>query len=219
MPNLISSEDLSEGYLINDDYKKMTFVKVPDVSKIEIDSGKVITSASKNGYLYYRLENEDGFELSLVRLKKEVINNKEFYSVDKSRSFIKGKGYAIPLYEYSFCYLELPVISDSMQTKPGSSNLWKKFKERQIISSYEIRVFNTETDHTNVFTNRNYNDYDVWGWDPDFIQMVKDDPDFLDEALKYKNINTELYRFINSNINKIRDRKKIRLIGKIKNCS
>lgn len=216
MPLLIPPKSLSSGYLINDDYKKLSF---EEIEYKDLDSNLKLMFSEDSKYKYFRLDNLEGQKLSLIRLKPIEINNKKFYTIDKSKSFIQGKGYAIYLYEYVFVNMVLPVISDKTQTKPGSSNLWKKFLKRQKEKNYEIFVFNTTTNKISPYSTRNFNDYRIWGWFEDFTDMAKQDPKFLDDALKYNDISKELYTFLNSNIKKVKDRSNILLFAQQKNYS
>ncbi|HNW74276.1 MAG TPA: hypothetical protein PKN44_11670 [Bacteroidales bacterium] len=217
MPNLITVQDLSPGYLINDDYRNLTFNDVKHSELLELPVDLSIQKARRPHYLYLKLKkagtNDD---LSLLRLKKIVIHNDTYYSVDKSNSFIKGKGYAQYLYEYSFIYLKYPVISDKTQTMPGSAKLWKKFHENQNSKHYTLYIINENTYTISPYINRNFNDYDIWGWHPDFINLLRTYPEMLEDGLKDGDLSEELYHYLNDGWNKVKDRAHIRLIGRKK---
>lgn len=187
MPNLFSPADLSEGYLFNNEFDALTFTKVDDTALIELDEDSSILIATNEKYTFLRLEGKENKMLCVLRLKLKSIQGQNYYSVDKSHSVVKGKGYAVPLYEYAFCYLDSPIISDEIQTMPGSSKLWKKFQKKQEKSEYEIYVFNIKTNNQGQYLTRNYNDYDIWGWSKENIQIFRNAPDFVENLTDFEN--------------------------------
>lgn len=214
MPLLVHPDSLSRGYLDIQQISKLDLIDIEKPLLIEVSEEVVIKECLLDNCRCFILQNNENYIVSIIRLIKKVINNEEFYLIDKSKSFVERKGYATILYEYCFCYCDLPVISGSLQTKPGSSDLWKMFQKKQENSNYEILVFNTQTNHKGIFITRHYSDYDVWGWYMDFIEMAKSDPSYLEESLKYKDLSIELFDFLSRDINKIRNRDHILLIGK-----
>ncbi len=218
MPQLISPHSLSRGYLDINSLPIHNFTIIEDANLIEKPESLVIKEYKEPSSIYYILTDlVNDYILSIMRLKKINLNNELYYKIDKSKSFIERQGYATVLYEYAFCHCNLPIISDKIQTKPGSSDLWKKFQKKQEQSNYEILVLNVETNHKGLFTTRDYSDYRVWGWDMDFIALIEDTPDLLYDALDQKDISKELFLFINNNPNRIRNRENILLIGRKKN--
>lgn len=214
MPLLVSPCELNDSYLIDDNYDNLVFVNIDSIdTNIEMPDDLLIKSATDNNYFYLRLDNNNGKKLSIIRLKKLEINNEKYFAICMSLSFIKGQGYARILYEYAFLNLDLPILSDKTNTKRGSSDLWTKLQKRQNLYGYEILVFNTQTQHKGKFIRKNYNDYDIWGWHLDFLEMAKEDPLFLDTSLNDGDIDIGLYNFLTKNINKVKNRTHIRLIG------
>lgn len=215
MPLLVSPHELNDGYLLNQTYHNLRFnqiKKMSDTTSIPINT--IISRSNHSHFIYLRLDNLQNETLSILRLKKVSINNEDYYEANKSLSFKKRKGYSKCLYEYAFYNLDLPIITDSTQTKAGSSDLWKKFQQNQDNSGYEIIVFNTKTNNKSKLISRNYNDYDIWGWHSDFTEMAKEDPKFLHDAVNEGDMDLKLYQFLNKNIKKVRDRSHIRLIAK-----
>ena len=244
MPNLYSPEDLATGYLIDDYYHNyLKFYQMRNTNLIQLQAGLKIRRAIDTDSLYFRLENNNNKHLSVIRLKEITLHNKLYYLVDKSHSFVKGQGYVIPLYEYAFCYLKYPVISDSNQTKPGSSNLWKKLQGRQAVNSYNLFVINTNTQHKGLYETRNYSDYDVWGWEREKIELYNINPDFIsgigefednynediieNDEVYYEEDEDDLFneiplidpvflKYLKRGKKKLKDRKHIRLVGQKK---
>lgn len=217
MPNTISPQQLNPNYLINDDYRKLVFNEVNDTSLMWLPKKYCITYSNDPNYIYFRLEvRRTGEHLSLVRLRLEVVNLQEYYKVDKSHSFIKRKGYAVPLYEYCFLYLDHPVISDYTQTMPGSSNLWKKMYRRRKNKNYEILVLNTKTNQLKLYTKRNYKDYDIWGWDQYLIDFTKTDDTLIDLMYHNKELSDLQFGYLKLWIKKLKDREHILLVGRQK---
>lgn len=214
MPILIKPEDLNSNYLIDERFNNYIFEVIADVEN-KPDNIDLLRYQVDNFIIIKLQNNQNNSLLSTIRLKIENINGQNYYVVNKVNSIIKKMGYAKFLYEYCFTNLNLPVISDNIQTRPGSYNLWKSFLINPN-EKYEILIFNTETNNKMKYSTRNFNDYKIWGWDGDFINLAQEDPKFLYDALKYGDLNSELYAFLNSNIDKVKDRKNIRLLSKKK---
>ncbi|PVW12853.1 hypothetical protein [Marixanthomonas spongiae] len=215
MPLLVSKRELNSNYLINNTYENLAFKPVTKIANITFIPPKTkIKFSNYNNWVYLKLDSSNNETLSVLRLKKIILNKEKFYEANKSISFKKRKGYAQCLYEYAFQNLDLPIICDGIQTKPGSSDLWLKFQKRQDEYGYEIVVFNTQTNHKSKFIRRNYNEYDIWGWYADFTDMAKNIPKFLEDAVSEGDMELELYQFLKKNINKVKDRSHIRLIGR-----
>lgn len=215
MPLLVSPHELNDGYLRNQTYDNLIFEQIQEMVEFTFvpENTRIFRSDHIN-FVYLRLDSFLDETLSILRLKRISINDEEYYEANKSLSLVKRKGYSKCLYEYAIRNLDFPIITDSTHTKPGSSDLWKKFQQNQDTSGYEILVFNTKTNHKSKFIQRNYNDYDIWGWHEDFTYMAREDPKFLQDAVKAGDMNLELYQFLNNDIKKIRDRSHIRLIAR-----
>lgn len=211
MPILIKPEDLNNNYLLNDRFVDHIFFRINDVANCP-ENTTLLKCELKSSVIIKLNRNEDNALLAIIRLKIENIHGEDYFKIDKVSSIVRKKGYAKFLYEYCFLNLELSVISDRIQTKPGSADLWKSFLNSHN-ELYEILIFNTETNNKMKYSTRNFNDYKIWGWYEDFLELAKEDPKFLYDALKYGDLNSELYTFLNSNIDKVKNRENIRLLG------
>jgi len=241
LPNLFSPDDLNAGYLFNNEYSTLVFVLVPDVTQIQLTAGFSILQATTSDGICLKLVDANDAPLAVMRLTQIELNNQNYYKVDKCHSIQKGKGHMIPLYEYAFVYLDLPIISDDFQTKPGSSDLWKKFQHRQVSNSYEVLILNTNSSTIHLYSTRNFNEYDVWGWDDANIKLYNINPNVLEDDMLFDNsiledsgeeieeitfdnddfpeipkISERLRKFLKNGRRKVRDRKHIRLIGRVK---
>lgn len=220
MPQLTTPNTLVSGYLDVESLNIREFDTVEEYDLIIIPDNVVLKKCLKGEFLIYALTDiNENYFLAILRLKKIIINEVEYYQINKSKAFIQRKGYATILYEYAFCYSSLPIISDKIQTKPGSSELWKTFQKKQETKPYEILVLNTNVNTERLFTARDYSDYDIWGWDEDFLALSKEIPDLLFTAYEDNNLSKELYDYILEGIrlNKIKNKKHIYLIGKTRN--
>lgn len=238
MPNLVSPNDI-DIYSFLDDYFyfHLLFSIVAETKLIEIEAGFQILEARDNDYLYIKLMDNKGQNLSVLRLQEKNYDGNNYYLINKSYSFVQQKGYGSTLYEYCFCYLELPVISDKTQTKAGSSNLWNRL-HRKVKKNYEILIYN-ERNGKYKRLNSKVTDYSVWGVAIEFIEIYKetkyysfdssgieDDYDFYDPNTIFgtEYIHKQLEEYIKKGLatrrnkksikQKINDRSHLRLIGK-----
>ena len=179
MPNLYSPDDMNPGYLLNSEFYQLQFQKVQKTDLINLNYNLSISESKKDKLLFLKLENNKNELLSVFRLIEVTVNNIDYYKIDKSHSLVKRNGYGTILYEYSFCHLDLPIISDFNQTKSGSSDVWKKFKDSQKQSNYKIEILNKTTGHIGIYDSKNYNDYDIWGMNEQFIDTYRNFPDFI----------------------------------------
>lgn len=195
MPNLISPNEIDvetfvDEYLLN----ILVFTNVLDTSLIEIENDCQIKEANDNNYKYIKLTKNDTENLSIIRLEIHLFNNKDYYLINKSYSFIQQKGYGTTLYEYCFCHLDLPIISDKVQTKAGSSNLWRKLLRKQN-KNYEIFIYN-ETKNTEKRLSTSLSDYATWGVENEIIEIFKETAEISSDLFDtnvFDGIDDELY--------------------------
>ncbi|OXA84861.1 hypothetical protein [Flavobacterium hercynium] len=199
MPNLVSPREVDTATLLdNYFYDYLVFNEVLDTKKIDLhDNTLIIHIAVDVNFTYIKLTNLDAELLSVVRLEIVKIFNVDYYKVNKSHSVIQQKGYGTKLYEYCLCYLDLPLISDKIQTKAGSSNLWfnliksKKFKIYKLdLKTQKIRKLNPKSSK-----------YSIWGVDESVFENFKNVSklDFQEQEYEdiedYNNDNNDLFEF------------------------
>lgn len=195
MPNLISPNEIDvdtfiDNYLLN----ILVFTNVSDTSLIEIENDCQIKEAKDNNFKYIKLTKNDTENLSIIRLENYTFNYREYYLINKSYSFVQQKGYGTTLYEYCFCHLDLPIISDKVQTKAGSSNLWRKLLRKQN-KNYEIFILN-EVKKTEKRLSTSLSDYATWGVEEEIIEIFKDTAEISNDLLEtnvYNGIDDDLY--------------------------
>ncbi|GAA4022430.1 hypothetical protein GCM10022386_01660 [Flavobacterium cheonhonense] len=175
MPNLISPTELEYQSLI-DDY----FNYYLQFNLVHIHETVRILEANDLHYKYLKLENQQSELLSVVRLKTVIFYDQKFYCINKSKSIILNQGYATLLYEYCFNNLNRPIISDSVQTKGGSSDLWHKLISKD--RDYQIFKYYTNTNKY-VELKNGYNPYLVWGIEN--AQILAETPAYVYEDLDY----------------------------------
>ncbi|RED26152.1 hypothetical protein BD847_0062 [Flavobacterium cutihirudinis] len=240
MPNLISPNEIDvDGFLDDYFFYRLVFINVLDTSLIEIEDSLQIVEATDVNFRYIKLINDENDNLSVLRLQEKNYGGNRYYLINKSYSFVQQKGYASILYEYCFCHLELPIISDKYQTKAGSSNLWSKL-HRKINKNYEIFIYNDIIEKSKRL-NSKVNDYSVWGVDLEIVEIYKQTKDFQFDAIDYRDvfevydpytnigneyIHKQLEDFIKNGLakrknkksfkQKVNDRVHLRLVGKKK---
>lgn len=193
MPNLISPNEIdTESFL--DDYllNILIFNQAADIALIEVDEDCIVFEATDANFRYIKLSNNNGENLSIVRLQKKTIAETDYYLINKSYSFIQQKGYGSILYEYCFCYLDFPVISDNYQTKAGSSNLWLNLHKKSN-KNYEIFIYNENTGKK-IRLSKSRSPYSIWGVAPEMIEIYKNSANhYNNEFAEYISEDVEYY--------------------------
>ena len=242
MPNLISPGEIDTATLLDDYFHNhLNFNVVEDTAKIDINENLIIHKAVDNSFMYFKLTKITNELLSVIRLEKVTIYNNVYYKVNKSHSTIQQKGYGTNLYEYCLCYLELPLVSDKIQTKAGSSNLWfNLIKSKNIyFKIYKLDLEDKKLRKLNSRTSK----YSIWGIEENALKKFKKGSnyeyfeDFENDFNDYTNlfefdypeynsteekfINPQLEKFIKNGLRnkknhkeKIKNRKTILLVGK-----
>ncbi len=120
MPNLTSYIDTSEYYHV-DIRRYYDFIEL----EIDLDEFKLLQFEGSDMHLYLLTDNNDD-DLALIRLVKVAFHGKQFYQISKSFSLKPRKGYGEILYNLCFGFYSGSLVSDHVNTLPGSYNLWKK---------------------------------------------------------------------------------------------
>ncbi len=168
MPNLTSFIDTSDYYhpdlRIYYDFKEI---------QIDEENFKLLHfEGEQNGedIQLYILTDNDKNDLSLLRLVKVIFHNKEYFQIQKSYSVIPQKGYGEKLYDLCSNFHSGNLISDQMNTLPGSYNLWKKIlRKKNSALRFDIknnRRFKIDLD----------DEFSIWGVPQNFLEVIQETP-------------------------------------------
>lgn len=204
MPNLISPREIDTATLLDDYFHNLLdFKEVLNTEKINLDDSLIIYQAQDYNFNYIKLTNLETELLSVIRLERVTFFNIDYFKVNKSHSIIQGKGYGTTLYEYCLCYLDLPLISDKIQTKAGSSNLWFNLIKSKKFKIYKLDL---KTEKLRKLTSK-LSKYSIWGVDNNAIKKFKkvSKVDFQEQEYEYiedyNNDNDDLFEFDYPNYN------------------
>lgn len=107
-----------------------------------------------------------------MRLIERKIGRKIYHQICKSYSLVQNKGFGEILYEGCMKIHPNDIISDSINTLPGSYNLWKKIINKKNITVYKLDVNSNRSYKLKTSTS----DFSIWGIDPAFLDTIKNTP-------------------------------------------
>lgn len=212
MPNLNCEISLPKGHFFtcdtNVEYQQIQFTQSAfDKTNLTIYYGH------RNGEQYFKISDQDRVTISLLRLLRTNLVNTDFYKVSKvgTKSEHRLNGYAYQLYLTALERLDLPILSDATLTIPGSYNIWAKLLHDSRHGNIEIKSLNTKTNKINKYSYKNPKTR-IWGYDPDILNIIKEDKENLNEAYADGQITKELYEFVRDNLRLLGDRRHLRLV-------
>jgi hypothetical protein len=170
VPNLLPYIDSSELY--NQDITNYyTFIDC----KISTPHFKMkYATGDYNGeisYFYLLTDNSEN-HLAIIRLVGRNINGRIYHQISKSYSLIQQKGYGEVLYENCLKFHSESIISDNLNTLPGSFNLWKKIINKNSIDVYRFDTFNKRQSKIRL----PIDDFLIWGVDESFLEAIQSTP-------------------------------------------
>ncbi len=213
MPNLNCEISVPKGFFFSCDqniiYKQILFT-LPTFDTTHL----IIHYGQGTGEVFFKISNKEGETLSLLRLKKVNIANRDFYQISKigTKSNYRSRGYAYQLYVTAIKELELAIISDTTLTIPGSYNIWTKLIQDSSKGNFEIQIINISTNKVEQYSIKK-SKTSIWGYDPDLLNIIKEDRQNLEDAFYDNDITKELYHFISDNLKNLDDKRKIRIIA------
>lgn len=182
MPNLIPSMDTSDVYS-EDITLHYTFkdIKISNPNfQLKYATGKFNGNASH----FYLLTDNDDKHLAVIRLVETIISGRVYHKISKSFAIIQRKGYGEVLYENCIKKHQTAILSDSLNTLPGSFNLWKKLIQRNTISVFRFDINNNRRSKIKL----PLDEFLIWGVDYSFLEAIKSTPwsavNFTDDSLE-----------------------------------
>jgi hypothetical protein len=122
-------------------------------------------------YFYLLTDNSEN-HLAIIRLVGRNINGRIYHQISKSYSLIQQKGYGEVLYENCLKFHSESIISDNLNTLPGSFNLWKKIINKNSIDVYRFDTFNKRQSKIRL----PIDDFLIWGVDESFLEAIQSTP-------------------------------------------
>ena len=167
MPNLILSIDESQFY-------DPDITRFHDFIDCEIqikDDCKLLKAEAKinnENSILYLLTDQEGKDLSIIRLVNISIFNEDYFQIKKSYSPIPNKGYGYLLYCLVIENHKGSIVSDSFNTLPGSYNVWMKLLRDK---KYAIQLFNIVTGRKSNIDNP-INELKIWGVETEYLEEI-----------------------------------------------
>jgi len=165
MPNLVSYIDASEYY--HPDIRR--YYDFEEIAFGENDFK--LFHFEGNGVHLYLLTDVNEIDLAIMRLVEIELHGNKYYQISKSFSVITQKGYGETLYNLCFNLHKGNLVSDCINTLPGSYNLWKKIlrKNSAIAVRYDSknnRKFEIDLDDESL----------IWGVPDNFRDIILETP-------------------------------------------
>ena len=210
MPNLLAQNQLSpelyEMHVTEDldygDHEPYNFVR---------RQHEDFLYAFKDNSIYIKLvDNVQGDIVSFVRLDSESHFGEEYKEIKLSYSKFPQRGYVRYIFSILLFDFEYHLMSDSLNTIPGSMNFWKKIRH---LENSECRVLNISTRYTRLYNTQA--DHLIWGLDDEYFVNGELNSLFVEDFWERKIINSDLYNFIVDNQKKISNRENLRLTIKV----
>lgn len=167
--------------------------------------------AFKDNSIYIKLvDNIQMDVVSFVKLETEIHYNEEYKVIKLSYSRFPQRGhvrYIFSILLFDFAY---HLMSDSLNTIPGSMNFWKKIRT---LENSECRVFNISTHYNRRY--RMQSDHLIWGLNDEYFLNGELNSLFVDDFWTRKIINSDLYQYIIENQKKLKNKEHLRLTIKV----
>lgn len=219
MPNLVSFIDSTDYYNVDiEHHYKFVDCKIND-DNFKLKLSKIVINGI-DAYLYLLTDKNDK-HLSLVRLVEKIVSNKIYHQINKSFSIEVQKGYGQVLYKHIFDYNPVDIISDHINTLPGSFNLWKRLLSQ--LTTYRLDTKNNRSYKVDAIND----EFLIWGVEDDFLEVIKqtqweavvvenfDDEyydDEFDDGINYLTLNDAIERTILSDyiVKALKNKKKLK---------
>lgn len=170
MPNLLSSIETSDLY--DEDITRYYDFKDCGIDSTVYKLSYATGVLNQENVFFYLLEDSKGKHLAIMRLTEKSINGKIYHQINKSYSLVQQKGYGEILYENSLKVHQTDIVSDNLNTLPGSFNLWKKIINKNNIPVYRF----DEKNNKRYKLTLPIDDFSVWGIEPSFLEAIKETP-------------------------------------------
>lgn len=170
MPNLIPNVDFSEYF----DHNIFSYYKFTDCNIQNVDYKLKHSSTIENGINvnYYLLTTTTNDLLAVLRLTELNIHGKIYHKINKSYSVRPQNGHGEILYRFSFNIHPISIISDGINTLPGSFNLWKKIINKSNIDIFKFDLKNNRKHQIH----QPLDEFLIWGVDDYFLETIKSTP-------------------------------------------
>ncbi len=211
MPNLLIARRFYEGEIFKLD-NHITYSIAPP-SRISLPDNTFLETGIFENRTFYRIsdiENEN--TLGLLITTNVTHNGKNYCELSNVEILNRRKGYCSFLYKYIVTTSEIPVISDNLNTSPGSMDVWKSLRFKWNPKNYIIGYINLHSDRVFRWTKKT-EDHNIWGMSQVFISDMAelDDENLFENMLEFDDLSSQHYKFLNDNKVYLKDREMIRL--------
>jgi len=167
MPNLISYIDTSEYYHEQiRDYYEFIEVEIAELN-FKLFHFEGIDKGS-NIHLYLLTDSNEN-NLAILRLAEITLHGKIYYQICKSYAVISQKGYGEQLYNLCFSLHKDQLVSDHINTFPGSFNLWKK-----ILRKNDRTAIRYDSKNNRKYKMNLKNEFLIWGVPDNFLEIIRE---------------------------------------------
>lgn len=150
--------------------------------------------------------------VSFVRLDTEIHFDKEYKVIKLSYSKFPKRGHVRYIFSILLFDFDYNIMSDSLNTIPGSMNFWKKIKQ---LENSECRLLNISTKYSRLYDNQE--DHLIWGLDDEYFINGELNSLLVEDFWERKIINSNLYKYIIDNQKTISNKESLRLTIQLSN--
>ena len=140
-------------------------------------------------------------------------NNKEYCEISNVEVLTRRKGYCSFLYKIVITTSDIPIISDNLNTLPGSFNIWKYLRFSWKPKNYQIGYINLSYNRIYKWSGKTP-DHHICGMQTillnDYQELENDD--IFDEMLEMDDLSKDHYLFLSKYKKYLKDRDYIRLL-------
>ncbi len=211
MPNLLTAGRFYEGEIFKLD-SHINYSIAP-ASRISLPDNTFLEKGYHENKTFYRINDVETESTQGLLITTNVIHNdKEFCELSSVEILDRRKGYCSFLYKYIITTSKIPVISDNLNTSPGSMDVWKYLKFVWNPKNYTIGYINLQIDRIYNW-NKKTEDHNIWGMSKTFISDMAelDDENLFENMLEYGDLSKQHYVFLNTNKAYLKDREMVRL--------
>jgi predicted GNAT family N-acyltransferase len=212
MPNLYNPEKFNMfGFIKEIKAIKNHFVLSTTNQTLPFNNVDVYTTDTTAPMVSIKVGTNENEIFGAMRLSHYTFRGADYKVIERVCTTEKHRSNGIMKLLYSHCLeLGLNLMTGSTHTTFGSKDFWIKAKE--YFPKKSMYVVNLSTQHKRLYTDQP--EHSIWGKEPDedFDIRDKDNKLYLLEGLRVsKVLSAEQFEYFNVNIDKLADRKNVRL--------
>lgn len=172
MPNLLTARRFYEGEIFKLDRHIVYSISPP--SRISLPENTFLETGIFENKTFYRIIDIDDENTQGLLITTNVTHNNRIYcEISNVEILNRRKGFCSFLYKYIIATSKIPVISDNLNTLPGSMDVWKSLRFDWNPKNYRISYINLL--NAKVYKwNKRTEDHNIWGMSKDFIADMEE---------------------------------------------